>query len=70
MGLGGREGTVGSHVGSGVTWREMNAVAMGAGWGTGRMRPAVMKVAGRGRLVRQGPLGEWGGGRGWKPVYR
>ena len=48
----------------------MNAVAMGAGWGTGRMCPAVMKVAGRGRLVRQGPLGEWGGGRGWKPVYR
>lgn len=66
MGLGGREGTLGSHVGLGVTWREMNAVAMGAGWGTARMRPAEMKVAEKGRLVGQGPLGEWGG----KPVYR
>ena len=69
MGLGGREGTLGSHVGLGVTWGEMNAVAMGVGCGTGRICQAEMKVARRGKLVRQGPLGEWGGGSGWKPVY-
>lgn len=70
MGLGRREGKHGSRKDLGVTRREMSAAAMGVGWGTGGVGQAEVKVAGRGKLVKQGPLGSKEIGRGWKPVYR
>lgn len=60
MGLGRREGKRGSHKDLGVTRREMSAVAMGVGWGTGGVGQAEVKVAGRGKLGKRGPLGEQG----------